>query len=102
MWWLKLYASFPLTKPLAHLFLPFGMQGAFVLIGKGATGIYILIVMAVALATYIIWRFWEGVTAQVSLNTWEPPCCSLRAGHLIQNPEPRLAMCSDTCTCPLS
>ena len=39
------------------------------LIGKGAAGIYILIVMAVALATYIIWRFWEGITAQVPLST---------------------------------
>jgi len=77
-----------------------------VLIGKGAAGIYILIIMvrltlhlrklcicsscgrccvllqrcgrvghkmagildmqAVALATYIIWRFWEGITAQGS------------------------------------
>lgn len=33
--------------------------------GKGATGIYILIVMAVALATYIAWRFWEAITGQV-------------------------------------
>lgn len=41
-------------------------QGAFVLIGRGVTGIYILILMAVALATYICWRFWEGVTAQGS------------------------------------
>ena len=41
------------------------MQGAFILIGQGATGIYILIVMAVALCTYICWRFWEGITAQV-------------------------------------
>jgi hypothetical protein len=41
-------------------------QGVFVLIGKGAAGIYILIIMAAALATYIIWRFWEGITAQGS------------------------------------
>lgn len=50
---------------MGHGLLVRVMQGAFVLIGKGATGIYILIVMAVALATYIIWRFWEGITAQV-------------------------------------
>jgi hypothetical protein len=49
-------------------------QGAFVLIGKGAAGIYILIVMAVALATYIIWRFWEGITAQVPLSRWTVTC----------------------------
>ena len=55
---------------LAYLILACGTQGAFVLIGKGAAGIYILIVMAVALATYIIWRFWEGITAQVPLSTW--------------------------------
>lgn len=39
-------------------------QGAFVLLGKGAGGVYVLIIMAVALCTYIIWRFWEGVTGQ--------------------------------------
>ncbi len=39
------------------------------LIGKGVSGIYILIIMAVALATYIIWRFWEGITAQVGASS---------------------------------
>lgn len=35
--------------------------------GKGAAGVYVLIIMAVALATYVIWRFWEGITAQVHM-----------------------------------
>lgn len=47
-------------------------QGVFVLIGKGAAGIYILIIMAAALATYIIWRFWEGITAQGSHPCYTP------------------------------
>ena len=39
--------------------------------GSSLAGAYILIVMAAALGTYVSWRFWEGITAQVPLS--KPP-----------------------------
>lgn len=39
-------------------------QGAFILVGSNTIGIPLLIVLAIALITYCIWRFWEAVTGQ--------------------------------------
>ncbi|RKP39880.1 hypothetical protein BJ085DRAFT_1860, partial [Dimargaris cristalligena] len=49
-------------------------QGAFILIGSAdAVGIPLLIVMAVGLLFYIIWRFWEAITGQGADATFSSP-----------------------------
>lgn len=42
------------------------VQGAFVLLGTTAQGIdiVILLIMLLALVSYITWRFWEGLAGQ--------------------------------------
>ncbi|KAK9830232.1 hypothetical protein WJX72_010471 [[Myrmecia] bisecta] len=39
-------------------------QGAFILVGSNQIGIPLLVVLAVGLATYSTWRYWEAITGQ--------------------------------------
>ena len=39
-------------------------QGAFILVGSNTIGVPLLVVLAAALITYCIWRFWEAITGQ--------------------------------------
>ena len=52
------------ARQVAHFSDVPGCQGAFILVGSNTIGIPLLVVMAVALITYCIWRFWEAVTGQ--------------------------------------
>ncbi|KAK9814923.1 hypothetical protein WJX73_002151 [Symbiochloris irregularis] len=39
-------------------------QGAFILVGSNTIGVPLLVVMAIALICYCMWRFWEAITGQ--------------------------------------
>ncbi|KAI8912300.1 hypothetical protein DFJ77DRAFT_467688 [Powellomyces hirtus] len=41
-------------------------QGVFVLVGDNNVGIPLLVIMAIALAFYVVWRWWEAFTGQGS------------------------------------
>lgn len=52
--------------------MPFGLQGAFILVGNSTAGVGYLVVMAVGVLLYSCWRYWEGITGQGSDASFGP------------------------------
>ena len=49
-----------------------GVQGAFILVGNNDAGYPLLLVMAMTVYMYAVWRFWEGITGQGSDDAFGP------------------------------